>query len=303
MASTASSSALASTWSRFRAWDLTAVEVRGSLDRWRLWTLVLAVAGAVLVTLGQQLNSLMASIGAWAGLLGRGISLAGAAAIALSAYFAREALSDDNVQRWTKCRSTAESLKAAIYLYRAGIPPFEGTDRDEKLLDRRAAIEDAAGGIEPSASQSQNETADLSPISAQDYVQQRVNDQTEFYRRRSGEYQKKTKALRQVVFWLGAAAVILGVASATKPLLAGWTAVIATVIASLTSYVQSQRYQTLMAAYQSTARRLELLRDKWNASAQADNNKNTFIQACEDTLAAENGAWVTQWSQRKPSGQ
>jgi len=265
--------------------------------------LVLAVAGAILVTLGQQLGSLAAIIGPWAGPVGKIVGLGGAAAIALSAYFAREALSDESVLRWTKCRSTAESLKASIYLYRAGVPPFDDTDRDEKLIDRRAAIEDAMEGMEPLVPQTEDKGVDLSPMSAGNYIQQRANDQIQFYRGRSDEYQKKIRALRQIVLWLGAVAVILGVVAALKPLVAGWTAVIATVTAAVSSHVQSQRYQSLIAAYQSTARRLETLRDKWEAGGEAEANQNTFIQSCEDTMALENSAWVTQWSQRKPPGQ
>ena len=302
MASQALSSALASTWKWYRTWALTARELKASLDRWRLWTLMLAVAGAILVTLGQQLGSLVANTGPWAGPSGKAVSLGGAAAIALSAYFAREALSNESVQRWTKCRSTAESLKAAIYLYRAGVPPFDGADLDEKLLDRRAALEDAMDGIEPRETP-EDKVVDLSPLNAQDYVKQRVNDQIQFYRGRSNEYQKKTRPLRQVVFWLGAVAVFLGVVSAVRPLVAGWTAVIATVIASVSSHVQSQRYQSLMAAYQSTARRLEMLKDRWEAGGKSEANRNTFIQSCEDTMALENSAWVTQWSQHKLHGQ
>ena len=117
------------------------------------------------------------------------------------------------------------------------------------------------------------------------------------------EYHKKTAALRALVFWLGGIAVILGVASAVKPLVLGWIAVIATVTAAISSYVQSQHYQMLITAYQATASRLETLRDKWIAGGKADANRNAFIQSCEDTLALENSAWVTQWSQQKPAGQ
>lgn len=304
MASTAVSSPLASTWNRYRTWDLTALELRLSLNRWRLWTLMLAVAGAILVTLGQQIGSLALSIGLWAGPAGKVLSLGGTAAIVLSAYFAREALSNEIVQRWTKCRSTAESLKATIYLYRAAVPPFDGTDRDEKLLDRSSVIEEAGGSLEASAHHAEDKAVDLSVLTTADYVQQRVNDQIQFYRERSNEYQDKTKMLRQIVFWLGAAAVLLGVVSSVKPLVAGWTAVIATVVASISSHVQSQRYQTLLAAYQSTARRLEILRDKWGATSdRSDAGRNTFIQSCEDTMALENSAWVTQWSQVKTPSQ
>jgi len=303
MASPALSSSLSSTWNRYRAWSLTARELKTSLDRWKLWTLILAVAGAVLVTLGQQLGSTATIIGPWAGPAGKIVGLGGAAAIALSTYFAREALGNESMQRWTKCRSAAESLKASIFLYRAGVPPFDGADRDEKLIERSATTENAMEGVEQLVAQADDGSFDPSPLSVDGYNQQRVNNQIQFYRERSDEYQKKTRRLRELVFWLGAVAVLLGVASALKPLVAGWTAVIATITAAVSSHIQSQRYQILIATYQSTARRLETLRDKWVAGGKADAGRNTFIQSCEDTMALENSAWVTQWSQQKPSGQ
>jgi hypothetical protein len=303
MASPAIPPALSGSWTRYRVWAQTARDLKADLDRWRLGTLILAVAGAILVTLGQQMGSLATAAGSWPATTGKVIGLGGAAAIALSAYFAREALSNDSVQRWTKCRSRAESLKASIYLYRSAVPPFDGPDRDEKLLDRRAAIEDAVEGAELQEIEIEDKGADLSPLNTADYVRQRVNDQIQFYRERSDQYQRKTKALRQIVLWLGALAVLFGVVSAVKPMVAGWTAVIATVTAALSSHVQSQRYQSLTAAYQSTARRLQLLRDKWEASGQADSNRNAFIQSCEDTMAFESSAWITQWSQQKPAAQ
>jgi hypothetical protein len=300
MASPAASSALASTWNRFRVWDLTAVQLRTSMDRWRVRTLILAVAGAVLVTLGQQLGSLSG----WAGHIGTFASMGGALAIAVSAYFAGQALSKENVQNWTKSRSTAESLKAATYLYRTGIPPFDGADRDAKLVDRRAAIEEAGDGIEPVAAPAGEEVSNLSPMSVDNYITLRVNDQIEgFYRRRAAEYQRKTAKLRQLIFWLGAVPVILGAAAAKIPPVAAWSAVVATIITSLTSYVQGQRYQALSTVYLATARRLEVLRDKWEASPKSDDSKKSFIQSCEDTIGLENGAWVTQWSQPKPADQ
>jgi hypothetical protein len=303
MASPAVSSPLASTWSRYKAWAQTARELKASLDRTRLWTLILAIAGAILVTLGQQIGSLPATMAPWAGLAAKIIGLGGAGAIALSSYFAREALSNESVQRWTRCRSAAESLKACTYLYRASVPPFDGADRDQKLLERRTAIENAMEGVEQSVTQVQNANFDPSSLSADDYCAKRVDDQVKFYENRTADYQKKTRALRAVVLWLGVIAVILGVVAALKLPVAGWTAVIATITAAITSHVHSQRYQSLIATYQATTRHLGTLKDKWMAAGKADASRNTFIQSCEDTMALENSAWVTQWSQQKPPGQ
>lgn len=163
MASPAVSSPLTSTWNRYKAWAQTARGLKASLDRWRLWTLILAIAGAILVTMGQQLGSLTAATAPWVALAGKIIGLGGAGAIALSTYFAREALSNESVQRWTRCRSAAESLKACTYLYRAGVPPFDGADRDQKLLERRTAIENAMEGVEETVTQVQDASFDPSP--------------------------------------------------------------------------------------------------------------------------------------------
>jgi SMODS and SLOG-associating 2TM effector domain 1/Protein of unknown function (DUF4231) len=303
MASPAVSPPLASTWSRYKAWAQTARELKASLDRSRLWTLILAIAGAILVTLGQQVGSLSATKTPWAGLAAKIIGLSGAGAIALSTYFAHEALSNESVQRWIRCRSAAESLKACTYLFRAGVPPFDGADRDQKLLERRTAIENAMEGVEQSVTQVQDANFDPSSLSADDYCAKRVDDQVKFYENRTADYQKKTRALRAVVLWLGAIAVILGVVAALKLPVAGWTAVIATITAAITSHVHSQRYQSLIATYQATSRQLGTLKDKWVAGGKAEASRNTFIQSCEDTMALESSAWVTQWSQQKPSGQ
>jgi hypothetical protein len=59
----------------------------------------------------------------------------------------------------------------------------------------------------------------------------------------------------------------------------------------------------LIATYQATTRHLGTLKDKWMAGDKTDTSRNTFIQSCEDTMALENNAWITQWSQQKPPGQ
>ena len=75
MASPAVSSPLTSTWSRYKAWAQTGRGLKASLDRWRLWTLILAIAGAILVTMGQQLGSLTAATAPWVALAGKIIGL------------------------------------------------------------------------------------------------------------------------------------------------------------------------------------------------------------------------------------
>jgi len=77
----------------------------------------------------------------------------------------------------------------------------------------------------------------------------------------------------------------------------------ATVTTSVTAYVKNQRYESMIGLYQTTAIRLQLLKDQWLDSGKTDADKgdrDSFIRRCEETLALENGAWVTQWSQQPP---
>ena len=63
---------------------------------------------------------------------------------------------------------------------------------------------------------------------------------------------------------------------------------------------------TLIAMYSATALRLGLLKSEWEESRKTDADKadrNAFIQRCEQTMALENGAWVTQWSQQQHASQ
>ncbi len=69
--------------------------------------------------------------------------------------------------------------------------------------------------------------------------------------------------------------------------------------ADLTAYLKNQQYQVLIAMYNSTALRLELLAGEWAASGKSEQDKaerDTFIKSCEETMSTENGSWMGLWS-------
>jgi hypothetical protein len=277
--------------------------MKSSLDSWRSWTLILATAGASFSTLGEQLKKVAnPKHDQWHSLIHAiaiAASLGGAAAIALASYFAREALSGERVENWTKARSAAEASKSALYLYRAAADPYNGEDRDKKLLERREVIETGLEGIELASSRA--EMPDLSPLAVSDYITKRVDPQIKYYRDTAAGYQMRVARLRLIVFWLGVVGVLLGVGAAAGRL-GSWVAVVGTVTAAVSSHIQSQRYQGLIVLYRATERRLRFLKEEWEASGKLEADKparNSFIQSCEDAMALENGAWLAQWSQQK----
>src|SRR5215831_2582798 len=120
-------SVLDAPWSAYRTWSATSELLKKDLDRWRQRTLVLAIGGAILVAIGQQVTPMGPKEGTWA-MIAKGPALLGSLAIALSAYFAREAVSGSRVMDWVRARATAEALKSVTYLFRARVQPFDGGD-------------------------------------------------------------------------------------------------------------------------------------------------------------------------------
>ena len=288
-------------WHAYRTWAGTARFLKRELNRWTHYTLGLALIGALLAAVGQEFHVLPA-FKDWT-TLQKGVAFVASAAVALSAYFGKQALTQGNTSDWIKARSAAESLKAAVYLYRASAPPFDTADREKILFDRVDAIEQTVATVQSRAVAPDAKPPDLTPLTVDDYIQKRVDDQIGYYDQRSSEYQRQNDILRNTVFWLGAASAILALMSAlgVVPALIG---LVATLTASLSAHAQSQQYQTLIVTYQSTSRRLLELKGAWAASHKTDADaaeRSDFIVKCEHALAIENSAWVGAWSPQKPA--
>jgi len=279
-------------WHAYRTWAATARFLKSDLTRFTRYTLLLAIAGAILAAAGQKLTP-------WPQLAHISALLA-SFVIALSAYFGKEALTANKTSDFVKARSAAESLKAATYLYRAAAPPFDQADRAKNLSDLVTAVEARVAAIQ-TRSPSAEKPPDLSPLTVDDYIQKRVEDQIGYYDQRSAEYQKKNDTLSAIVFWLGAASVLLALVSTVVGFVPAIIGLIATLTASLSAHAQNQQYQSLIVNYQSTSRRLLALKGEWTASGKTDadsTDRNAFIRACEDTLAQESTAWVGQWTKQ-----
>jgi hypothetical protein len=285
-------------WHAYRTWAGTARFLKSDLSRWTRYTLWLAIAGAVLAAAAQEF-SVLPALKDWQD-LAKGAALLASFAVALCAYFGKEALTGNKTSDWVKARSAAESLKSATYLYRTGAPPFDTADRTRILFDTVAAIEQRVGSIQTQLAAPES-TPDLAPLSVDDYIQKRVDDQILFYDKRADEYQKRNGTLRNFTFWLGAASVVLALV-ALSGAAAALIGLIATLTASLSAHAQNQQYQTLIVTYQATSRRLTALKGQWIASEKTDADtaeRNAFIKSCEDTMALENSAWVGDFVQKQ----
>jgi hypothetical protein len=289
--------ALSGPWTAYRTWSCTSRYYKRILDRLTQQSLWLAIAGAILATLGQQLAPWAAKEGllAW---LYRAPGVLGAGAVALGAYLAKQALANDRMQAWTRARAATESLKSGIFLYRASAPPFDGPDRLAQLVARVEKLLADLKNVETRPPD--NQPVPIGQLRIEDYIRDRVDEQVRWYEKRAKEHQRKADLCRKATGVLGAVGALLALATAAAAVSA-WAAVVATFTASITAYLKDQQYQTLAGTYQTTALRLRLIKSEWEGSGKTDGDKterNLFIQRIEDTIAAENGAWMALWTKK-----
>ena len=291
---------LSGAWSAYRTWAATARYHKTAIDfltRWGLW---LALAGALLATIGDQIARFAPKEGPEVYLF-RGPGMLAAGLIALASYISGQALSGDRDKIWIRCRAAAESIKSSIHLYRAAVPPFDTANRTVELSQRIEKTLQDMKDIQTRPPDASETKPALDALTVDNYIDVRVVDQINWYRKRAREFQEESDRYSMIVQIFGGIGAALGIVAAATGV-AAWLAVIATVTTAITAYVKNQRYQTLIGVYLATAARLELLKDQWLDSGKTEADKtdrDSFIQRCEETLALENSAWVAQWKDQK----
>jgi hypothetical protein len=289
--SPARAQALAYAWGQYRVWAATSRQKKAEIFSWKLRVLVLTIVGALLGTVSSRLSGI-SDPAAWI------IGIAGGVSISLAAYLGREILSPDQERLWIRARSMAEALKAEIFLFRTNAAPYDAADPAPKLMERvqehLATVEDVQSATLSADEQLQG--LPEGPLSLQDYIRERLDDQVEhFYRPRVQQYDRLMKRWRNVNLALGALAAVLGVLGKWT---GAWVAVITTVTTAVAAYLYANRYQYLIISYQATARQLEFLKHQWvvnGAPEQDKENRNQFLQACEEAISIENNAWMAKW--------
>jgi hypothetical protein len=279
-------------WSAYRQCAATAAFYKSQLELFTKASLWLGIAGAVMATVAQLLSPNPNSVAA------KALGIAGSLAVALAGLAATQAVSGDKEKLWIRCRAAGETLKSAVYLYCASVPPFDAPNRGAALAQR---VERALKDLDRIALRPGN--VDKPPpeqLSVTDYIAARVDDQIDYYTRSANRYQKKADFWRYCAMAGAATSAGLAVVSAMFSL-SPWVALLATVTTSITAYVKNHRYELMIGLYQATAMRLQSLKDQWLDSGKTDADKadrDSLIQRSEETLALENGAWVAQWSQQ-----
>jgi len=291
-------SALKYIWSQYRIWAKTSRSYKNEVTRWRDIVLALSIGGAILGTLSQQME--VWKITPKAPWVGPGLGFLSGAALGLAAYFTKEVFSPDPEARAVRARSAAEAFKSEAYLLAAGAPPYGAATTTDGLFVRTEKVKKAIENLAPVTITPEQKLEGLPsiPMSVEDYIKQRVDQQiNQYYLPQANANAKKVAFGRKLSLFLGALAVLLGLMSARFASVAGWVAVIGTITAAIAARQYSGRYQFLIVTNQATAQRLDWLKTRWEIERKSQPGaepQNRFILACEEAISVENSSWMAE---------
>jgi hypothetical protein len=287
-------------WGQYRVWAETARKHQKVLNAWRIRVLLLGVAAAVISAFSDPRALPWPEGWPTLGVPRSALGVAGGVLLGLTAFLTRELLGPEREGRWLRARAAAEAFKREGYLLAAGAPPYGGpVTRD--LLERARGILAGVGDLQEEAVAEEQRLKGLPPcpLSVDEYVKQRVEDQIRYYRRRAGEHGVVVGRVRWLTVVLGVGAFVLGALGGG---VAGvWLVVITTVTASLAAYLYANRLQYLIGSYTAAARNLDALRVGWQTFGDEadDAERDRFILDCEAVLSAENQSWVAEWARKE----
>ena len=210
---------------------------------------------------------------------------------------------------WIVLRSSAEALKKEIYLYRAKVNPYHGLShdnesRDLKLAQRVKAIgqrimetqvnqsglEIYKGKLPPYAPEGDDGFSD---IGWQEYMVWRLEDQFNYYRKKSVRLHREQTRLQWCITTIGGLGTFL--AAINREI---WVAVTSAISAALISMLEFQRIETTLVSCNQASNDLYNIRTWWRAlspEAQADpHNLETLVKLTENVIQAENAGWVQE---------
>jgi len=292
--------ALKSMWGQYRTWAVTSQRYKGEVSRWRNIVLVLSISGAILGTLSHQLPTWgLAMAQSW---WGPGLGFTSGVALGLAAFFTREIFSPDPEGRAVRARAAAEAFKSQAYLMATGAPPYDTTSTQTDLYAKQDKVKKAVENLTSATLRPEQKLERIisAPMTVEDYVKQRVDDQIMYFRN-SAIANEKIIANSTLLSWIfGGAGVVLGFIATQRPSAAAWVAVIGTITAAIAAKQYSGRYQFLILTYQAAMEELEELKNRWDGehkqlSVVADRK---LILAVEQVISSVNSAWMLEWSKK-----
>lgn len=274
-------------WRAHRQWSKAADTAQQSLKRWRLSNLTLLVAGAVVAAFAAQTWLVSAAAAA--------LAAVSAALLAVAGFVQGSMLTSENTSRWTGARAASEALKAETYRYLAGVNPYAGADRAERLQAQFGTVQTRSMNLLVSQQLAAADDRGLPAVRTfENYRMQRAQDQANWHR---GKIAQHVRTARKLRFWqLGATAAgaVLAAVAAALPgaHLAAWTAAATTIATAFATHIAATQHLRIAASYAATVDQLQRLIDGVNPKTASADQRAQFVADVERVLAVQNDGWV-----------
>ena len=297
---------------RATGWSVAADRLKARQERARWTVFGLSIAGALMAALASQIP--IDKGDDFLRLAHTYVAMSSAALLAMATFVSSRFLGQAKSSAWVRARAASEALKREAFKFAARAAPYDIADpaMAEELLKTEydkinTSAETVAHPVNDPGRPGSSPRALLTPDA---YRTQRVLDQAhKFYQVKAARYLKTAKVLKRAEFALAAAATLITVyAGAVGKTMVGsglsfdiaaLTAVLTTVSGAVLTHIEASRLDHLVDTYTATARRLEDQDLAFDNACQDPAAWSTFVNQCEDIIAAENASWVAKWADEK----
>ncbi|MBD2462845.1 DUF4231 domain-containing protein [Oscillatoria sp. FACHB-1407] len=212
---------------------------------------------------------------------------------------------------WISLRGSAEALKKEIYLYRMRVgeysPTMLGSESRDVHLARRAKIinkrlmetqvnqtglEAYKGKLPPQYSTAEGDDG-FSDMTAEQYLLWRIEDQFNYYQRKSVKFTRELQRFQLMIILLGGVGTALAAFN-----LEIWVAISGALATAFATFLEFKGVETTIVACNTAAADLYDVRTWWRAlsddAKQLSNNVETLVHSAEAIVQSENAGWVQE---------
>jgi hypothetical protein len=221
--------ALTTVWERKCRWSRAADELKKTLNFYEKSHLSLIVSGAFLQTLAAYLASTSSTYG-WA------VSLLGAGCVGAAPFISSHFLTEERYSDWISCRATSEAIKAEVFLFRAGVPPYDDksaadTSKVRVLFTKLADISEVVKDLDylcvmptplddnnpssppPKLDRGDDKKPSKPPLKLDrgNYMKYRLDQQIGFYSKKALATEKRSSNLKKCQYMTAAGSSAIGI--------------------------------------------------------------------------------------------
>ena len=314
-------------WQRFATYDANAVRLQNAFKNIQLWILVLGLVAVFLVVFqkqgldlvkGQQVKVLMehsqpAESAKFYQRLENALSqlryliiLIPITTAILLAYYNKFRPGN----QWILLRGSAEAIKREIYRYRSRTGDYSKdrlttNSRDDVFHERlepvsrrlmqtdvnHGALKPYNGQLPPNMGGAQEKDDGFSFLTPERYIDLRLEDQFNYYSKKTPELEKQIKQMQVAILVAGGAGTLLAAVGAEL-----WVALTTALATSVTTWLASRELDETLVRYNQSAADLANVRDWWTklspAAKRNPKNIDQLVEVTEQVLETETSGWV-----------